>query len=134
MAVAAILMLCACVGAKKEAKTPQPKKENPASATFAPAHRGILAGKLGEGLSPADHTAVLDAQLQALDQGIIGAPVRWTSPSGLTGSVTPGPRYHIGDNICRRYIHTINFSEQTRRADGTACLIDGKAPWQMIES
>ena len=63
---------------------------------------GMLAGPLGAGLDKQSLRRAVNAEYQALENGTAGAPVTWQAGDARTGSVTPGPRYQIGERFCRR--------------------------------
>ena len=99
-----------------------------ASDPRAPLAAGMLSSKLGAGLDKASLRNAVNAEYQALEKGSAGAAVRWQGKAGISGFVTPGPRYQIVGQTCRRYSHSIIIAGETRAADATACR-DEEGRW-----
>ena len=98
----------------------------------APLRQGVLSGKLGEGL-PQDALAMAsDAEYRALERGQTGMPIAWKSSERIFGSVVPQQPYSVGPTNCRRYLHTISVSGETRAATGTACRQETGA-WRPLD-
>ena len=107
------LVLCGCVsvgGGGLEQKLALPLKDG-----------GLIAGKLGAGLSEAARNKAAEAEYRALETGQTGAPVAWKLSDTVFGSVVPQQPFSVGSIDCRRYSHTISFAGETRAASGTAC-------------
>ena len=63
-----------------------------------------------------------EAEMAALEQGRVGAPVGWRNPgSGRYGNIVPGPVYVQRGSRCRSYTHTVYVRGRPEVVRGTAC-------------
>jgi surface antigen len=82
----------------------------------------LLGNRIGAALDDEDRKRAYVAQMQALDNGLPGAPVGWNNEnSGRHGTVVPGPTYERNAMTCRQYTHTIFVDAKPEVARGTAC-------------
>jgi surface antigen len=95
---------------------------------------GMLGPKIGARLDDDDRRLATEAQLEALERGLPGAPVPWRNPaSGHFGNVVPGPAYARQGSTCRGYSHSVSIAGRFDIARGTACRVsDG--PWSAATS
>jgi surface antigen len=90
---------------------------------------GLVGSSVGTGLSAQDQQRALAAEYQALEFGVAGVAVTWSS-GGVSGTVVPGPLYTVNEYECRDYTHTIVISGATEAGRGTACSRAGAA-WEI---
>lgn len=95
---------------------------------------GMLGPRIGARLDDQDRRLALEAQLEALERGMPGAPVPWRNPaSGHYGNIVPGPAYARQGATCRGYSHSVSIAGRLDIARGTACRVaDG--PWSAATS
>ncbi|MGD9738287.1 MAG: hypothetical protein AB7O56_09435 [Bauldia sp.] len=91
---------------------------------------GLVGSSVGTGLSAQDQQRALAAEYQALEFGVAGVAVSWSS-GGVSGTVVPGPLYTVNEYECRDYTHTIIVNGATEAGRGTACSRAGGA-WATV--
>lgn len=130
-AVAAGLLLAGCAGTGGLGLAPAdtPAAAGPASPSAPPPGSitaGLVGSSVGRGLSAADQQRALAAEYQALEFGVAGVAVAWSS-GGVSGQVVPGPLYTVNEYECRDYTHTIIVNGASEAGRGTACSRAGGA-------
>ena len=89
---------------------------DPGPRTAMGAAGGALAG------DEEDRRRAYAAEMQALEYGGPGTPVRWDGRGGNYGVIQPGPIYARGAyQKCREYSHTIYVRGRPEVARGVAC-------------
>lgn len=90
----------------------------------------LLSPKISGRLADDDRPLAAQAQLEALEHGVPGAPVPWRNPSsGNYGNIVPGPAYIRLGATCRGYSHSISVAGQLDIARGTLCRSADGGPW-----
>lgn len=83
---------------------------------------GLVGGVIGNALDEEDRRRAYAAEMQALEYGGPGTPVRWDGRGGNYGVIQPGPVYARGSyQKCREYSHTIYVRGRPEVARGVAC-------------
>src|SRR5687768_6014820 len=83
---------------------------------------GLIGNRIGASMDEEDRRFAYEAEMAALEQGQVGAPVGWRNPgSGRYGNIVPGPVYVQRGSRCRSYTHTVYISGQPEVVRGTAC-------------
>jgi len=83
---------------------------------------GLVGGAIGNALDEEERRRAYAAEMQALEYGGPGTPVRWTGKGGNYGVIQPGPEYARGSyQRCREYSHTIYVRGRPEVARGVAC-------------
>ncbi len=83
---------------------------------------GLVGGIIGNALDEEDRRRAYAAEMQALEYGGPGTPVRWDGRGGNYGIIQPGPTYARGSyQKCREYSHTIYVRGRPEVARGVAC-------------
>jgi surface antigen len=83
---------------------------------------GLVGGIIGNALDEEDRRRAYAAEMQALEYGGPGTPVRWDGRGGNYGIIQPGPSYARGAyQKCREYSHTIYVRGRPEVARGVAC-------------
>jgi surface antigen len=83
---------------------------------------GLIGNRIGASMDEEDRRMAYEAEMAALEQGRVGAPVAWQNPgSGRYGNIVPGPVYVQRGARCRSYTHTIYIQGQPEVVRGTAC-------------
>lgn len=83
---------------------------------------GLIGNQIGSAMDDEDKRHAYYAQMNALEQGPSGRPVRWQNPdSGRYGEVVPEEAYSARGATCRRYTHTIYIDGRPQAARGEAC-------------
>jgi surface antigen len=83
---------------------------------------GLVGGAIGNALDEEDRRSAYAAEMQALEYGGPGTPVRWDGRGGNYGVIQPGPVYARGSHQrCREYSHTIYVRGRPEVARGVAC-------------
>lgn len=83
---------------------------------------GLVGGVIGNALDEEDRRRAYAAEMQALEYGGPGTPVRWDGRGGNYGVIQPGPPYARGSyQRCREYSHTIYVRGRPEVARGVAC-------------
>jgi surface antigen len=83
---------------------------------------GLIGNRIGASMDEEDRRMAYEAEMAALEQGRVGAPVAWQNPgSGRHGNIVPGPVYVQRGARCRSYTHTVYVSGQPEVLRGTAC-------------
>lgn len=96
--------------------------ERAAGAVAGAAIGGLLGNRIGAGMDDEDRRYAYEAEMAALEQGQVGAPVGWRNPgSGRYGNIVPGPTYSQRGSRCRSYTHTVYINGQPQVSRGTAC-------------
>ncbi len=94
----------------------------------------LLSPKISVKLDDEDRRLAAQAQLDALDHGVAGAPVPWRNPSsGNYGNIVPGPPYNRQGATCRGYSHSVSIAGQLDIARGTVCR-SGEGAWTVATS
>ncbi len=83
--------------------------------------QGLVAGEFGSGLDNAAKRKALDAEIEALTNGVPGSQTRWSAANGVSGIVVPAQSFEVSGRVCRRYNHTITIKGQLKSEDATAC-------------
>ena len=83
---------------------------------------GIVGSEIGRSLDRRDQSLARQAELDALERGHSGRPVRWRNPdNGRYGDVVPGEPFRRGALDCREYAHTIFIDGRPQTMRSTAC-------------
>ncbi len=83
---------------------------------------GLIGNRIGASMDEEDRRYAYEAEMAALEQGQVGAPVGWRNPgSGRYGNIVPGPVYVQRGSRCRSYTHTVYISGRPEVVRGTAC-------------
>ena len=83
---------------------------------------GLIGNRIGASMDEEDRRMAYEAEMAALEQGRVGAPVGWRNPgSGRYGNIVPGPVYVQRGSRCRSYTHTVYISGRPEVVRGTAC-------------
>jgi surface antigen len=83
---------------------------------------GVIGGSIGNALDEQDRRRAYAAEMEALEYGGPGAPVRWDGEHGAYGTIVAGPAYPQGNySRCRQYTHTIYIQGRPQAARGVAC-------------
>ena len=83
---------------------------------------GLIGNRIGASMDEEDRRMAYEAEMAALEQGSVGAPVGWRNPgSGRYGNIVPGPVYVQRGSRCRSYTHTVYIRGQPEVVRGTAC-------------
>ena len=105
-----------------------------AAAVSEVAHGELLSPKISVKLGDEDRRLAAQAQLDALDNGVAGAPVPWRNPtSGNYGNIVPGPPYNRQGATCRGYSHSVSIAGQLDIARGTVCR-SAEGAWAVATS
>jgi surface antigen len=83
---------------------------------------GLIGNRIGASMDEEDRRMAYEAEMAALEQGQVGAPVGWRNPgSGRYGNIVPGPVYVQRGSRCRSYTHTVYIQGRPEVVRGTAC-------------
>lgn len=83
---------------------------------------GIIGSEIGRSMDRTDRLLAQQAELDALERGTSGQPVRWRNPdNGRYGDVVPMAPYRRGPEDCRDYTHTVYIDGRPQVMRGTAC-------------
>jgi surface antigen len=83
---------------------------------------GLIGNRIGASMDEDDRRMAYEAEMAALEQGQVGAPVGWRNPgSGRYGNIVPGPVYVQRGSRCRSYTHTVYIQGRPEVVRGTAC-------------
>ena len=83
---------------------------------------GLIGNRIGASMDEEDRRMAYEAEMAALEEGQVGAPVGWRNPgSGRYGNIVPGPVYVQRGSRCRSYTHTVYVHGQPEVVRGTAC-------------
>lgn len=83
---------------------------------------GLIGNRIGASMDEEDRRMAYEAEMAALEQGRVGAPVGWRNPgSGRYGNIVAGPVYVQRGSRCRSYTHTVYVQGQPEVVRGTAC-------------
>jgi surface antigen len=83
---------------------------------------GLVGSAIGASMDEEDRRMAYEAEMAALEQGQVGAPVGWRNPgSGRYGNIVPGPVYVQRGSRCRSYTHTVYIQGRPEVVRGTAC-------------
>ncbi|MEN2494511.1 MAG: hypothetical protein TECD_00413 [Hyphomicrobiaceae bacterium hypho_1] len=83
---------------------------------------GIVGSEIGNSLDKIDRQYAKNAEIDALENGRSGVPVRWRNPdSGRHGEIIPSPPFSRGHVNCRRYHHKVYIDGHIQTLRGTAC-------------
>ena len=92
----------------------------------------LLNKDFARGLESSDHRAIAEAQSQALRTDGVGAAIGWKNEkTGRSGTVRPGPVYHVNDTTCREFVHEMALGGQTVKSRGTAYQSEN-GNWQTV--
>ncbi|MDQ8728575.1 RT0821/Lpp0805 family surface protein [Bradyrhizobium sp. LHD-71] len=93
---------------------------------------GLIGNRIGASLDEEDRRYAYEAEMSALEQGQVGAPVGWRNPgSGRYGNIVPGPVYVERGARCRSYTHTVYIGGRPEVVRGTACR-NGDGSWTAV--
>lgn len=92
---------------------------------------GLVGGPFGQGLSPDDRQAGLNAEYKALEYAGGGELIAWTGKSGSSGSVVAAQPYRVGSQDCRQYKHELTALGKTSSARATACR-NNDGSWTLL--
>jgi surface antigen len=93
---------------------------------------GIVGSEIGRAMDRQDRILAQQAEIDALERGRSGAPIRWRNPdNGRYGEVVPQPPYRRGSLDCRDYTHTIYIDGRPQAMRGTACR-NPDGTWQNV--
>lgn len=93
---------------------------------------GIIGHEIGRGMDRQDRILAQRAELDALERGPAGRPVRWRNAgNGRYGDVVPGDPYRRGNQDCREYTHTVFIDGRPQTMRGAACR-NGDGTWSSI--
>ena len=83
---------------------------------------GIVGSEIGRSMDRQDRILAQQAELDALERGESGRPLKWRNPdNGRYGEVVPTRAYRRGNADCRDYTHTIYIDGRPQTMRGTAC-------------
>jgi surface antigen len=83
---------------------------------------GLIGNRIGASMDEEDRRLAYEAEMAALEQGQVGAPMGWRNPgSGRYGNIVPGPVYVQRGARCRSYTHTVYINGRPEVVRGTAC-------------
>jgi surface antigen len=83
---------------------------------------GLIGNRIGASMDEEDRRMAYEAEMAALEQGRVGAPVGWRNPgSGRYGNIVAGPVYVQRGSRCRSYTHTVYVRGEPEVVRGTAC-------------
>ena len=89
--------------------------------------------EFGRGLSEKQRGALSAAELQALEFGEPGRPVKWGDEEGrVSGSVVVTQPFRVGQSSCRRFTHLLTRKSTSQQAKGTACRRQGGS-WRLVQ-
>ncbi|MEP1206739.1 MAG: hypothetical protein ABJM29_07470 [Rhizobiaceae bacterium] len=89
--------------------------------------------EFGRGLSKTERGALSTAELQALEFGSPGKPVKWGDEDGpVSGLISVTQPFRVGQSSCRRFTHKLFRKSTSQQANGTACRRQGGA-WQLVQ-
>ena len=89
--------------------------------------------EFGRGLSEKQKGALSAAEMQALEFGNAGEPVKWGDEGGsVSGSVVVTQPFRVGQSSCRRFTHLLKRKSQSQEANGTACRREGGS-WRLVQ-
>ena len=87
----------------------------------------------GRGLSEKQKGALSAAEMQALEFGKPGEPVKWGDEKGpVSGSVIVTQPFRVGQSSCRRFTHLLKRKSESQKANGTACRRGGGS-WRLVQ-
>lgn len=92
----------------------------------------ITKSPLAIGLSQKEIAIASQSEMNALENGATGLPVKWAAGENSRGSVTPGQSFSIGTATCRRYKRTIEIRGLSKSESATACKND-EGIWSALE-
>lgn len=93
---------------------------------------GIMGNEIGRKLDQRDRFLAQQAELDALERGQSGRPIRWQNPdNGRYGDFIPMEPYRRGGADCRDYTHTIYIDGRPQAMRGTACR-NPDGTWQNV--
>lgn len=92
---------------------------------------GMVGGAFGQGLTPDDRQAGLNAEYKALEYAGGGELVAWTGKNGASGSVVAAQPYRVGSQDCRQYKHDLTSQGKTASARATACR-NSDGSWTLL--
>jgi surface antigen len=83
---------------------------------------GIIGHDIGRKLDQRDRMLAQQAELDGLERGPSGRPVRWRNPdNGRYGDFVPLEPYRRGAYDCRDFTHTVYIDGRPQAMRGTAC-------------
>ena len=83
---------------------------------------GLIGNRIGASMDEEDRRLAYEAEMAALEQGQVGAPMGWRNPgSGRYGNIVAGPVYVQRGSRCRAYTHTVYVNGRPEVVRGTAC-------------
>ena len=89
--------------------------------------------EFGRGLSEKQKGALSAAEMQALEFGEPGEPVKWGDEKGpVSGSVEVTQPFRVGQSSCRRFTHLLKRKSESQKANGTACRREGGS-WRLVQ-
>ncbi|NKB51636.1 MAG: hypothetical protein GKR97_05335 [Rhizobiaceae bacterium] len=89
--------------------------------------------EFGRELSNTERGALSVAELQALEFGEPGKPVKWGKESDdVSGSVMVTQPFRVGQSSCRRFSHFLVKKSKNERINGTACRRQGGS-WRLVQ-
>ena len=93
---------------------------------------GIIGSEIGNKLDQRDRQLAQEAEFDALERGMSGAPRKWRNPdNGRYGEIVPSKPYKKGADDCRDYTHTIYIDGRPQQMRGTACR-NPDGSWQNV--
>ncbi len=89
--------------------------------------------EFGRDLSNTQRGALSTAELQALEFGEPGKPVKWGNESDdVSGSVLVTQPFRVGQSSCRRFSHFLVKKSKNEQINGTACRRQGGS-WRLVQ-
>lgn len=113
---------------------PPPKPEGTVTAAVGKTAGSDIGGAVSRLLTERDRIMIKELTQRGLETGPSGKTLWWKNEqSGNHGTITPQPRFDIGDTgPCREFQQTISAGEETATGYGTACRAgDGK--WRLAK-